>query len=224
MTDTRAIINSPVSEHEVDTWLFSGVKDYAIVMLDPQGHVASWNAGAQLIYGHTSKEVVGRHFSIFYPPALVERGHPEMELAVAATEGRYEENGWRLRKDGSRFWANVVITKVADESGLLGFLGVTRDDTDRIQIEELLRRTEERFRLLVESVNDYAISMLDPDGSVVSWNPGAEVITGYTGDEILGHHFSCFYPEEDAERGKPEKELAMAAVDGRFETDVWRLR
>ena len=144
--------------------LVHGTTDYAIFMLDPEGRVATWNPGAERIKGYPAGEIIGQHFSRFYPQDAVERGWPEHELAVAAAEGRFEDEGWRLRKDGSRFWANVVITALRDErGGLQGFSKITRDLTERMQAEESLRRSEERFRHMIEGVYDYAIFMLDPE-------------------------------------------------------------
>jgi PAS domain S-box-containing protein len=150
---------------------------------------------------------------------------PERELQAAATVGRFEDEGWRLRKDGSRFWANVVITALRDDTGALrGFAKVTRDLTKRREHEESLRRSEERFRLLVEGVDDYAIFMLDPNGYVMTWNSGAERIKGYSADEIIGQHFSKFYPSDALEGGWPEHELQVATETGRFVEDGWRIR
>jgi PAS domain S-box-containing protein len=205
--------------------LVEGVKDYAIFLLDPKGHIMSWNTGAQLIKGYRPEEILGKHFSTFYQSGAVERGWPEYELKMAAAEGRFEDEGWRVRKDGSIFWANVVITALYDEKGeLRGFSKITRDLTERRRQEELLRESEERFRLLVEGVKDYAIFMLDPEGRISSWNAGAELIKGYRPDEILGQHFSVFYTAEDLARGWPEHELQMARAEGRFEDEGWRVR
>ena len=205
--------------------LIESVQDYAIFALDPTGHVLSWNEGAFRLKGYTAGEIIGRHFSIFYPPEDVARGKTAWELETAAREGRVEDEGWRVRKDGSRFWANVVITALRDPSGaLVGFGKVTRDLTERRKNEEHLRESEERFRLLVQSVRDYAIFMLDPQGYVVTWNEGARRIKGYPDDEIIGRHFSTFYPREDVERGKPPWELEVAAREGRFEDEGWRIR
>jgi PAS domain S-box-containing protein len=205
--------------------LVDSVRDYAIFALDAEGHVLSWNAGARRLKGYEPEEIIGRHFSTFYPRADLEAGKPEWELEVAAREGSVEDEGWRIRKDGTRFWANVVITALRDEAGtLVGFAKVTRDLTERRRAEEKLRESEERFRLLVQSVRDYAIFMLDPDGRVVSWNAGAERINGYTPEEIIGRHFSTFYPPADLEAGKPEWELETAARDGKFEEEGWRMR
>lgn len=174
--------------------LVEGVIDYAIFMLDPQGQVLTWNTGAVRIKGYEPEEIIGQHFSIFYPLEALQRHLPEHELQVAGTEGRFEDEGWRVRKDGTRFWANVVITALRDDAGALrGFAKVTRDLTQRREHEEALRLSEERFRLLVDGVSDYAIFMLDPNGYVMTWNSGAERIKGYRADEIIGQHFSKFY-------------------------------
>ncbi|WP_336205372.1 PAS domain-containing sensor histidine kinase [Nonomuraea sp. LPB2021202275-12-8] len=214
-------------EHEpVDLELLvQSVVDYAIFMLDPGGRIASWNTGAERIKGYQADEVIGRHFSVFYPPEDVAAGKPEWELATAVADGRLEDEGWRVRRDGTRFWANVVITALHDSEGRLrGFGKVTRDMTERRVNEWSMRESEDRFRLLVQSVVDYAIFMLDPGGRIASWNTGAERIKGYQADEVIGRHFSVFYPPEDVAAGKPEWELATAVADGRLEDEGWRVR
>ena len=201
--------------------LVESVRDYAIFMLDPAGYIRSWNTGARHIKGYTAQEIIGRHFSIFYTQDALDRRHPWYELEVAEREGRFEEEGWRLRKDGSRFWANVVITAVRDEAGILvGFAKVTRDLTERQE----LRADQERLRLLVDTVQDYAIFLLDPDGHILTWNPGAQRIKGYTAGQVIGKHFSVFYTEDAKARRHPEYELVVAARDGRYEEEGWRLR
>src|SRR3954452_3106291 len=213
----------------VDSMLFQlivqQVKDYALFALDPAGRIMTWNLGAERIKGYAPEEIVGRHFSVFYTPDAVARGWPDEELRLATREGRFEDEGWRVRKDGSRFWANVVITALRDDDGkLLGFSKTTRDLTERRLQDEALRQAEERFRLLVEGVVDYAIFMLDPDGVVTSWNAGAQRIKGYARDEIIGQHFSRFYADEDIEAGKPWEALATARREGRAEDEGWRLK
>lgn len=205
--------------------LVESVVDYAIFLLDRTGHIQSWNAGAQRIKGYRAEEILGRHFSQFYPDEAVQRGWPEQELREATRQGRFEDEGWRIRKDGSRFWANVVITALRDEGGeLIGFAKVTRDLTERRAHEEALRRSEERFRLLIEATTDYAIFMLDPNGCVLTWNSGAQRIKGYQADEIIGQHFSRFYPPDVVRTGWPAHVLQVAAEEGRFEDEGWRLR
>jgi PAS domain S-box-containing protein len=205
--------------------LVESVADYAIFMLDPNGLVVSWNLGAEKTKGYRAEEIIGHDFSKFYPAEDVAAGKPKRVLQVAAESGRYEEEGWRVRKDGSRFWASVVITALHDESGaLLGFAKVTRDLSDRRRAEEELRRSEERFRLLVESVSDYAIYMLDEEGRVATWNLGAERLTGYSVAEVLGKSFAAFFPREDVAAGKPAQELSVARQQGRFEDENWRVR
>ncbi len=197
------------------------MKDYAIFILDPGGHVLTWNPGAERIKGYRADEIIGKHFSIFYPPEDVAAGKTERELEIAIHEGRFEEEGWRIRKDGSRIWANVTITALRNPAGkLVGFAKVTRDLTERRVAEE----ETHRFRLLVESVKDYAIFILSPGGHVLTWNVGAERIKGYQAEEIIGKHFSIFYPPEDIAAGKTERELEIAIHEGRFEEEGWRVR
>jgi len=204
--------------------LVESVVDYAIFVLDLEGRVSSWNAGAQRMKGYLANEIIGRHFSIFYPDADAAT-KCQMELEVATREGRFEEEGWRVRKDGTKFWANVVITAVRNSEGsLVAFGKVTRDLTDRRRAEDELRASEERMRLLIASVTDYAIFSLDPTGHVTSWNPGAERLKGYAASEIIGSHFSRFYPEADVRAGKCEVELEGALRHGRYEDEGWRVR
>jgi PAS domain S-box-containing protein len=205
--------------------LVESVVDYGILMLDLGGHITSWNVGAQRMNQYTEQEIVGKHFSIFYSREEVESGKCDRELVVAASEGRFEEEGWRLRKDGTKFWANVVITPVRDRTGrMVAYAKVTRDLTERRNAKEDLRSSEERLRLLIASVKDYAIFVLDPSGHVASWNPGAERLKGYSAKEIIGQHFSRFYPEPDVQAGKCDFELAESARVGRFEDEGWRVR
>ncbi|MBW4574462.1 MAG: PAS domain S-box protein [Aphanothece sp. CMT-3BRIN-NPC111] len=205
--------------------LVEGVKEYAIIMLDADGYVASWNGAAERIKGYKAEEIVGQHFSRFLTPEDLKRGKPKHELKVAETEGKYEEEGWRLRKGGSRFWANVLINPLRDEAGnIRGFSKVTRDITDRKLAEEKLKESEERFRLLIEGVKDYAIFMLDNQGYVISWNAGAERIHGYKAEEIIGQHFLHFYFEEDVQSGHPDYALIVAEAQSRYEEEGWRLR
>jgi len=221
------------------TWQFAllveRVTDYAIFLLEPDGRVASWNQGARRIKGYAEDEIVGRHFSVFHTQEDRARDHPAHVLAIAEREGRYEEEGWRVRKDGSRFWASVVITALRDSGGsLVGFGKVTRDLTARRLDEEQLRATAaelraanhrlDQFRLMVSSVRDYAIFMLDPGGHVASWNAGAQQIKGYAEDEIVGRHFSVFYTQEDRARDHPAHELAIAEREGCYEEEGWRVR
>jgi PAS domain S-box-containing protein len=336
--------------------LVDSVEDYAIFLLDPRGRVASWNAGAARIKGYRAEEIIGEHLSRFYAAEDVARGKPDIGLERARADGRFEDTGWRVRKDGSLFWAHVVLTAVHEAGGkLIGFAKVTRDLTEQrladealrlsearlaatltsigdgvistdaegrvvwmnpvaerltgwitaeaigrpiaevfriiheetrapvespvsrvlrdgvvvglanhtaliardgteravadsgapIRIDggpvqgvvlvfrdvteerladEALRQSEERLRLLIASVDDYAIFMLDPTGRVITWNPGAQRIKGYQAEEIVGQSFSRFYPEEDVAVGRPKQVLAAAAEHGRTEEEAWRVR
>ena len=205
--------------------LVDAITDYAIYMLNPEGIVTSWNTGAQRFKGYKPPEILGEHFSRFYLEEDRAAGLPARALATAAEHGRFEGEGWRQRKDGSRFWAHVIIDPIRRPSGeLIGYAKITRDLTERRAAEQAIRQSEEQFRRLVQGVSDYAIYMLDPTGNVSSWNFGAERIKGYRPQEIIGTHFSTFYTAEDREAGLPETALGIARAEGRFEREGWRVR
>jgi PAS domain S-box-containing protein len=227
-----AVVSASIDELRL---LIDAQTEYGVFLLDPEGRVATWNAGAHEIKGYTPEEIIGEHFSRFYTPEDIERSHPQRELELAIEHGRYEEEGWRVRKDGSRFWASVVITALINDDGVLvGFGKVTRDLTTRKLAEERLRANAanmaaanaqlEQFRILVGSVRDYAIFMLDARGHVMTWNTGANHIKGYDEREVIGRHFRLFYTEEDRARNHPEHELEIAAREGRYAEEGWRVR
>ncbi|GAB3465971.1 PAS domain-containing sensor histidine kinase [Massilia terrae] len=221
----RVTNSSPGSDSQRFQYLIAGISDYAIYMLDPDGYITSWNAGAQRFKGYTEVEIIGEHFSRFYTQEDRASGLPARALGIALSEGKYESEGWRVRKDGTRFWAHVVIDPIYDNEGrMLGYAKVTRDVTDRKHAEDALRESEQRFRLLVQGVTDYAIFMLSPQGIVTNWNIGAQRIKGYTEEEIVGSHFSRFYTEEDRAQGLPALALDTASKVGRWEREGWRVR
>ncbi len=202
-----------------------GVEDCAIFVLDEDGRVRTWNAGARAIQGYQDGEILGRSFACFYPPEDASAGKPLRLLETARAGGKAQDEGWRFRKDGTRFWADVLISALRGPSGeSRGFLEITRDLTSRKEAEERLRLSEQRLRLMLESVGDHAIFMLDPRGWVTSWNPGAARIKGYRTQEIMGRHFSVFYPEEEVRAGKPQVDLELTARQGRLEEEGWRVR
>ena len=205
--------------------LIDAIVDYAIYMIDVDGTVRSWNAGAERLKGYSADEIIGKPFSLFYSPEDRAKGLPQTALRIAAETGRFSSEGWRVRKDGSRFWALVVVDAIRDEQGqVIGFAKVTRDITERQQAHNELLESERRYRRLIEAVVDYAIFQLDPAGNVTTWNPGAQRIKGYDPDEIIGQHFSQFYTPEDIQLGVPKLALAEAAKQGRFEAEGWRMR
>jgi PAS domain S-box-containing protein len=205
--------------------LVNAVTDYAIYMLDASGRISTWNPGAQRFKGYTADEIIGEHFSRFYTPEDRKNDFPARALRIAAREGRFEAEGWRVRKDGTRFWAHVIIDPIrADDGELLGFAKITRDITTQRDQQAALYESEQRFRLLVQGVRDCAIYMLDTDGRVSNWNAGAEVIKGYKAEEVLGQHFSRFYTEEDRASGEPQRALETALREGKFEREAWRVR
>jgi len=214
-----------LSEDQRIRLLVSAVTDYAIYMLDPNGHVATWNAGAERFKGYTADEIIGQHFSRFFTPEDAAADVPGRALRIAAREGRFESEGWRVRKDGQRFWAHVVVDPIRGEDGkLIGFAKVTRDVTEKREKEQALFQSEQRFRMLVQGVRDYAIYMLDKEGRITNWNSGAQAIKGYSADEIVGQHFSRFYTEEDRANGVPQFALQTALKEGKYEREAWRVR
>ncbi|HEY0293590.1 MAG TPA: PAS domain S-box protein [Hansschlegelia sp.] len=225
MTSQDHVIADAQNEDRRFRMLVESVLVYAVFMLDPQGLVLTWNRGAERLKGYSEREIVGERFSRFFIEEDRASGLPERALHTAAAEGRFEQEGWRVRKDGTRFWAHVVIDPIRDPSGgLVGFANITRDVTADRAADQALRRSEQRFRILVQGVSDYAIYMLDPDGRVTNWNTGAIRFKGYAEDEIVGEHFSRFYTEEDRLAGLPERTLRTARTEGRFEQEGWRVR
>jgi PAS domain S-box-containing protein len=222
------MVSTPISNIGADQrlqMLVAGIRDYAIYLLDAGGHVASWNAGAERFKGYTASEIIGRHYSEFFTPEDREAGVPELALRKALAEGKFESEGWRVRKDGTRFWASVLVDPIFDDAGgLVGYAKITRDVTERKHAQDALRDSEQRFGLLVNGISDYAIYMLSPSGEVTNWNSGAQRIKGYRADEVIGSHFSRFYTPEDQAAGMPARSLSVAAAEGRFETEGWRVR
>ena len=204
--------------------LVEGVVDYAIYMLDPDGIISNWNAGARRIKGYQAKEVVGKHFGMFYLPEDRAAGLPQRSLETAKKNGKFDAEGWRLRKDGTKFLASVVIDPIYEKGELIGFAKITRDVTERATANTALNTSESNFQLLVNGVTDYALYMLDPTGIVTNWNAGARRIKGYTPEEIIGQHFSRFYSDTDREAGRPARALRLAVENGRYEEDGWRVR
>ncbi len=205
--------------------LVNSVVDYAIYMIDADGTIATWNPGAKRFKGYEAEEIIGRPYASFFLPEDREAGLPNQILATAAREGRFEGEGWRMRKDGSRFWAHVVVDSIYDANrNVVGYAKITRDLTERRSAEHALRESEERFRMLVQGVKDYAIYMLDSEGRVTNWNSGAQLIKGYGAEEIVGQHFSRFYTEEDRAAGEPERALETARRTGKYEKEAWRVR
>ena len=204
--------------------LVQGITDYAIYMLDPDGIVTNWNAGAERIKGYKAKEIVGKHFSIFYPPEDQQAGLPARALETARKEKHFLAEGWRVRKDGSRFFASIVIDPIYEKRKLVGFAKITRDISERQAAISELNRSESQFKTLVGAVTDYALYMLDPAGIVSNWNAGGERIKGYTAKEIVGQHFSKFYTAADQASGKPARALKIAVETGHYEEEGWRVR
>jgi PAS domain S-box-containing protein len=204
--------------------LVEGITDYAIYMLDLGGHVANWNKGAERIKGYKARDIVGKHFSVFYTPEDRAAGLPQRALEIARKEKHFLAEGWRVRKDGTRFFASVVIDPIFEKRKLIGFAKITRDITERQNALSELLKSESQFKTLVGGVTDYALYMLDPTGIVSNWNAGGERIKGYSAGEIVGQHFSRFYTPVDQASGKPARALKIALETGRYEEEGWRVR
>jgi len=168
-------MSRPPTDESALQHLVDALTDHAIFMLDPEGRVASWNAGAERVKGYTREEILGEHFSRFFPLDARRKGLPERLLEEARVHGRVESEGWRVRKDGSRFWTMAALHAIKDAKGkLIGFAKVTRDMTAQREAQQAVLESERRFRLLVDGVIDYAIYMLDTNGTITNWNRGAE--------------------------------------------------
>ncbi|MDX1921241.1 MAG: PAS domain-containing protein, partial [Candidatus Caenarcaniphilales bacterium] len=201
------------------------IESYAIILLDLDGYIENWNKGAEQIKGYKAQEIIGQHFRIFYTPKDRESRLPEKLIAEAAQNGKAQYEGWRLKKNGERFWGSVLITAIHDENNqVIGFTKVTRDLTDKKISRETLRRSEDRYSLMVAEVQDYAIILMDLEGNIENWNKGAEQIKGYKAEEIIGKNFRLFYTEEDKKVGKPDNMLEKAIREGRSQDEGWRLR
>jgi PAS domain S-box-containing protein len=217
----EALINSD-KRFEI---LVSSIRDYAIYLLDPNGKIVSWNAGAQRFKGYTESEIIGKHFSTFLSQADRDAGVPQTILDQAAIHGRFEAEGWRVRKDGTGFWANIVLEAIYNDAHeLIGYAKITRDITERKTAQDKLVESERKFRYLVEGVTDYAIYMISPEGIITNWNSGAQRIKGYSAEEVVGTHFSQFMTAQDREAGLAKLSLETAKLDGRYENEAWRVR
>src|ERR1700753_3566939 len=204
--------------------LVQGITDYAIYMLDPEGIVSNWNTGAERIKGYKASEIVGQHFSVFYTPDDLANNLPARALQTALKEQHFSAEGWRVRKDGTRFFASVVIDPIYENGRLVGFAKIVRDITERKDALDELNRSESQFKTLVGGVTDYALYMLDPSGIVSNWNAGGERIKGYSAGEIVGQHFSKFYTPSDRANDRPAKALRIALETGHYEEEGWRVR
>lgn len=205
--------------------LVDAVTDYALYMLDAEGRIVTWNTGAERFKGYSADEIIGEHFCRFFSPEDQAAGVPARALNAAAHEGRFEAEGWRVRKDGSRFWAHAILDAIyGDDGSLKGFAKITRDITEKRRLEQATYESALQLKMLVEGVRDYAIYMLDPRGRITSWNSGAQAIKGYEEQEVLGQHFSLFYTEEDRARDMPTVALESSLRDGKFEAEAQRVR
>jgi PAS domain S-box-containing protein len=193
--------------------------------MDNNGIIQNWNKGAEKIKGYTEKEIIGKHFSIFYLPEDLAVNLPQKLMNEARDTGRAMQEGWRKRKNGTRFWGSITITSIHDEeNNVIGYCKVTRDLTDKKIAEDNLRMSEERYHQMVAEVQDYAIILLSSEGIIENWNAGAERIKGYTAKEVVGKRFELFYTEEDRKNGLPDRLLNEARTKGKAAQEGWRVR
>lgn len=223
-TETANFVDSMTVEGRYRL-LIESIRDYAIYMLDREGNITNWNAGAERFKGYKANEIIGKHFSTFYTEEDKAANLPLKALASAERYGVFETEGWRVRKGGERFWAHVIIDPIRDRGGkLVGFAKVTRDITERKRAQTALQKSEDLLSVLVQGVSDYAIYMIDPDGLIANWNLGAARIKGYSAEEIVGKHFSVFFTEEDRAAGEPQRAIETAKREGKYEREAWRVR
>jgi PAS domain S-box-containing protein len=206
--------------------LIESVPDCAIFLLDTEGRVASWNQGAEKSLGYKAEEIIGHPLEQFFLAEDVQAGTPEQNLNAAVAEGRSESTGWRRRKDGSQFWARGTLTAIHGSAGMLqGCSCVIRDLSEQMAAEEAARTMKaqlELHRIISDSIDEYAIYRMDPAGIVNGWGPGAERVTGFKPEDVMGRHYSFFYTEEGIAAGEPERELEEAETTGRCRSEGWR--
>lgn len=215
------------------------VQDYAIVLLDNEGFIRNWNKGAEKIKQYTEGEILGKHFSVFHLPGDRKSNLPESLLELARVNGSATQEGWRLRKDQTRFWGRTTITALHDsDNNITGFSKVTQDLSDEKvadeqvrtfmkelqQVNESLRKSEERYQQMIAEVQDYAIILLDEKANIINWNAGAAAIKGYKADEVIGRNIRIFYTEADKQNSLPEKLFKEAVEKGKALQEGWRLR
>lgn len=200
-------------------------KQFAIFTTDLQGRITTWNAGAEHLFEYTAKEILGQDGKIIFTPEDLMQGQAEKEMQGALTEGHAEDERWHVRKSGERFWGSGQTMPFVNTKGeKSGFLKIMQDQTERRQMAESLLKSEELYRSMVDTVQDYAIYLLDAQGRVATWNKGAERIEGYHADEIIGRHFSIFFTAEDNAKGLPAQELLRARTNGKSRTEGWAVR
>ena len=216
--------DSPAAVEGIETLLpqlMAGITDYAVIRLDGEGLVRSWHAGAQHLTQYLSEEIIGRPAALFYTAEDAAHGLPETDLSAAAQTGQHVADGWRVRRDGAQFWASVATTAVHAQAGVACGYGMIIHDQTQWREQELALHSMEQ---MVDSIADYEVIRFDPDGLVRSWNSGAQKLTGYPPDEVIGHHMSMFYTEDEARSDTLEREMASAIRDGRMEAEGWRCR
>jgi PAS domain S-box-containing protein len=201
------------------------IQDYAIILLNDRGIITDWNKGAEKIKRYSEKEILGKHFSIFYLKEDLDNNLPQKLIEEARVNGRAAQEGWRKRKDGTRFWGSITITALHDDNNhLIGFCKVTRDLTDRKLADDQLRLSEERYHQMIAEVQDYAIILLNPHGIIENWNAGAQKIKGYHADEVIGKKIDLFYTQEDRLNLLPDRLLKEARETGKAVQEGWRVR
>lgn len=208
--------------------LAQATTDQAVCVLDANGRLCSWNPGAERLFGYHVADVQGKFFSCLYEadPGASDDAVLRSLLQSALDQRTVDANRWCIRKDGSRFQARTVLSVVEGTAAGVphGFVLTIRALSESATVQQALFESEQRFRILVEGVHDYAIYMLDPNGYITNWNSGAALIKGYDKDEIVGKHFSCFYTAADRARGEPQRSLDLALKHNTFQTEAWRVR
>lgn len=202
--------------------LVDSVQDYAVFTLSVDGFVQSWNQGAQRLKGYRSNEIIGSNITQFFPSEELDKGVVSKLLKDASLNNIASYEGWLVRKGGETYWATMTLSAIEDEHGnLQGLSNVAKNLSSRKHFEDALLESEQRFRLLIQNLHDYAVFMISSQGLVEDWNPGAERIKGFKGKEIIGLPFWIFFPAEQVEKKTPERLLEQAAKLGRSEYEGW---